>query len=432
MYSNSYKNYVTVLLLAIYIFNQADRQVIAFLMESIKRELVLSDSVLGFLAGPALVVFYVSLGVPIARLADRSNRINIMSIAITFWSCMAALSGMVLNFGQLILARVGVGVGEAGFSAVAQSLIGDYHTLNERTRAISIFILGIPLGIVFSSLVGGWINGAYGWRTTFIVIGLPGILLALLLKLTVREPRDSMTGIGRHAEGSSLKSILGALWHTKTLRHLAIGQGMANLVVASVNIWIVTFFLRVHGLPSAQLGIWMAVISGIGGCTGIWLSGILTSQPGQLPSNAIGRIVLATAFVPVMMTIVLWSPSSTVALVALFIAQLPLWFFFSPVMSQVQSLCASNERATMTAVFVFIQVTLGGIVGIQAVGLFSDLLAPFAGNSSQALRWSLTMTSLCAILGAVHFHLARRTIAADLARIQGQSSQMLELRNKHS
>lgn len=409
MYSASYKRYVTALLLIAYIFNQTGA-VFGFLMEPIKRDLGLSDSELGFLAGPALALFYALLGIPVARWADRSNRVNIMSAAIALWSAIVVLSATVGKFWQFALARVGVGVGEAGFSAVAQALIADYHVASERTRALSTFMLGIPFGYVASFLVGGWANQVYGWRAAFIIAGIPGLLVAALIKSTVREPRASTAAFppsanaGQSPARPTLLSVFGLIWKIRTLRHLVLAQGIANIVVASVLSWIPSFFIRIHEVPSGILGTWLACIVGGGGGLGIWLGGRLTSSASS--GRAVAKIwivAVANILVPPLLVVVLWGPSPELALVMLAPAFALMFFFFGPTFAVVQTLCTPDIRATVASVFILIQILLGSIFGIQMLGVISDVIAVIVNDSAQALRWSMTLICLFGLWAAVHF-----------------------------
>ena len=219
VYSKFYKRYVTTLLLFVYVFNQLDRLVFIILMEPIKREFSLTDTQLGFLGGPALVLLYSFLGIPVARWADRGRRITIMTAAIALWSAIATLTAAVHQFWKLALVRVGVGVGEAGFSAVAVSVISDYESDANRARALSSFMLAYPIAGLISNLLGGWINQLYGWRPVFVISGLPGILLALLMAATVREPPRRRAPASENLSCPPLRVVLSTLWQRRSLRH---------------------------------------------------------------------------------------------------------------------------------------------------------------------------------------------------------------------
>jgi MFS family permease len=418
MNSPAYKRYVTSLLLVIYVCNQTDRALFSFLMEPIKHDLGLSDSQLGFVAGPALAVLYTVLGIPIARCGDRSHRVNIMSAAIVVWSCVVVSFAAIGRYWHLVLAQVGVGIGEAGFTAIAISVISDYYSAaSERTRAISMFMLGIPIAGVVSSLAAGWINQAYGWRAVFLAAGLPGIFLALLLKSTVEEPpRYRLLSAGSASpDRPPLRAVFTTLWRQRTVRHLAIGQCLANIVICCTN-WLPLFFIRDHGMATGELGNWFAVIAGVGGGAGIWLSGYMTSRFGAPDERIKVRLMaVATALIAPTLAIVLWNPSKELALLILIPCQALMFFFIAPTMSLVQALSAPSTRATMASVFIFIQVLAGGVIGIQLPGILSDVLTPILGDGGLALRWSMTATSLLALWAAAHFWLSARTIRSDLA-----------------
>jgi MFS family permease len=413
MYSRTYKRYVTGVLLVVYIFNQTDRAIFGFLMEPIKRELNLSDTQLGFLAGPALVLLYAVLGIPIARYADRSQRVNIMSIATALWSGIVMLSAAVGNFWQLALTRVGVGIGEAGFAAIAQSVLAACHSAAERTRALSIFMLALPLGAASSSLMGGWINQAYGWRMAFVAAGLPGVVLALLLKTTVREPVQ----VSRSSEEASvvppLLGIARGLWNRAALRHLVIAMTLFNLVTAAVQGWLAAFFIRSHGMQTGELGTWMAVATAGGASLGAWCATLLFGRPWTTDTRAQARILAAgTAFLCVLLIVALLSPVKRVALVTVFPAYVMKGFLLGPMWSLLQGLVEANTRATVSAMVIFAQTLLAGVVGLQLVGVLSDALVPRL-RTGEALRWALVTVSLAALWAAAHFWLSARTVHED-------------------
>src|SRR6478752_38231 len=208
--SNTYRNYVLVMLTLVYVFNFIDRQVLVIVQESIKKELHLSDTQLGLLSGFTFAVFYVTLGIPIARMADRGNRRNIVAISLGLWSLMTAFSGLAKNFVQLLLARIGVGVGEAGGSPPAHAMISDYFPPEKRATALSFYSAGLYIGILIGFLMGGYLNQEFGWRNAFFVLGLPGILFSLLLYATVKEPRRGATDVNSIAisENHSLAQVL--------------------------------------------------------------------------------------------------------------------------------------------------------------------------------------------------------------------------------
>jgi MFS family permease len=418
MYSRLYTRYVTTLLLVVYVFNQLDRAVFLILMEPIKRTFTLSDTQLGFVSGPALALVYSCLGVPVARWADRSRRINIMAGAIGIWSVMAALSSLVQNFWELVLVRAGVGIGEAGFSAIALSVIGDYHDDNTRPRAVSNFLLGIPIAGVISDLMGGWVNQLYGWRAVFIIAGVPGLLLACLMRGTVNEPvrRPRNGGPVKTSDKVAFKDVLAVAWRRPTLRHMAIAQGLSNVVVVMMGGWSSVYFIRYFQLETGELGTWLALVDGVGVGLGVWLSGYLISRFGsQDPRIKLRLMALAAALAAPLALVVLLSPYKWVALLSYAVFCVPAYFFLGPTAALVQDLVGPHMRATVASVFILIQVIGGAIIGIQLVGFLSDLLTPIAGDSTSGLRWSMSVGALLSIWAAAHFWSAGQSIREEYA-----------------
>ncbi|MGH6967030.1 MAG: spinster family MFS transporter, partial [Phenylobacterium sp.] len=370
---------------------------------------------------PALVVVYATLGIPIARLADRKSRVNIMSLAIAAWSLVVTLSAAVTSFWQFALARIGVGVGEAGFSAIGQSLLVDYHSEKDRNRAISIFMLAIPLGGVLSNLFAGWINELYGWRAVFVAAGLPGIALAMLLKLTVREPARVMGDRAARLTGElSLWRVVASVWRRPSLRWLALGMVLLNTVAAAMVTWMPTFFTRMHGAPTGELGTWMAVINGVGGSAGIWLGGYVADRVGAGDKTAPARVIgMVSLLIAPALLLALWTSSSTLAFLLLLPAYGLMFFFFGPTFVMVQGLCRPEMRATVLAVFLLLQTLAGGFLGIQFLGVMSDALSLMTGSSAIGLKWSMSGMTLLALPGAAIFWRAAGAIRVETAQAGG-------------
>lgn len=403
-FTRPYKLYVTVVLTLVYVMNQVDRAVFGFVMEPIKREFGLSDAQLGFLAGPALVFVYAVLGVPVARLADRTHRVNLMSAAIALWSAIAACGALVGNFWQLALARMGVGVGEAGFAAVAQSVLGSYHSASERTRALSIFMLAIPFGGVVSSLLAGWVNEAWGWRAVFLAAGLPGLALALLLKLTVQEPARQAA---ERSEGErpSLLEAAKVLWRRPALRHLCLAMTLLNVVTGSAATWLPTFFLREHGMGTAVLGMWFALVTACGAIAGAslswWYAGRARGLTLQFRVLAVGALLLFP-----ILTGVLLSPAAWLALGLVAPVYILKSFLLGPLWSLLQEFSAAWMRATLAALVMLAQTVVAGILAAPLVGVLSDAFQqPTTGRGLQA---ALGLVFLCALWAAWHLWLAAR------------------------
>ena len=233
-----------------------DRFLIGMLMQPIKEELLLSDTQLGFLTGIAFAFFYATLGIPIARWADRGNRLTIISIAMALWGGMVMLCSVVTNFLQLALVRIGAAVGEAGCLPPAYSLIGDYFSVPERTRAFAIYMSGVSISIVISSSLAGWINELYGWRVAFLLIGAPGLLMAILVKVTLSEPRQYVDKqLESQEPPQRLSEVLIALWRQRTFRRLIIALTLVNFVGMGLGQWLPAFYIRNYGIATGELGL---------------------------------------------------------------------------------------------------------------------------------------------------------------------------------
>ena len=260
----SARNYALVMLTVVYSFNFIDRQLLAILQESIKLELGFSDSQLGLLTGFAFAVFYVTAGIPIARWADRANRRNIVALAIGLWSFMTAVSGAVQNYLQLLLARIGVGVGEAGGSPPSHSIISDIFPPDKRAGAMAFYSMGVNFGILFGFLFGGWLNEFFGWRVAFVVVGVPGILLAIVVRLTLREPMRGLSEKHRASdEYVSFVEVVKLLWSRVSFRHLALACGLNAFAGYSTGSWTASFLIRSHAMTTGELGTWLAMIMGL-------------------------------------------------------------------------------------------------------------------------------------------------------------------------
>ncbi|ATE65790.1 hypothetical protein CMV14_16435 [Rhizorhabdus dicambivorans] len=284
----SYRHYLLGLLLVILAFNYVDRLALGLLLQDIKTDLALSDTQLGLLSGIAFAAFYAVMGIPIARWADRGDRVVIITITAALWSVMVALCGTATSFVQLVLIRVGVAIGEAGCIPPAHSLIADHFDRASRPRAVAIYMLGAPLALVIGNLGAGWLNELYGWRTTFILLGVPGLALAILAFLTLREPRRgavaramSKTGAGTEP---SMVAVLRVLWSSHAFRHLLVCFSVISFFGYGLLQWQPAFFMRSFGFQSGELGGWFALVWGGGG-----LVGTLAGGNGRRAGRRAGR-----------------------------------------------------------------------------------------------------------------------------------------------
>lgn len=423
LYSNAYLRYALGLLTAVYVVNFVDRQILSILLQSIKEDLGLSDLQLGLLSGTAFGIFYATLGVPIARVADRVSRKGVMAVCLTIWSGMTALCGTASGFFTLLVYRIGVGIGEAGGSPPAHSMISDYFPVERRATALGIFSLGVPLGIMVGFMAGGYMNDILGWRTAFMIVGLPGVLLACIVMLTLREPPRGLS------DASPLKvdeapprvgEVIRFLWRSRSFRHNGIASGMYAFVGYSTTNWMPPFLERSHGMSSSDVGTALALIIGIGGGLGIYLGGTLTDRLAVRDQRLRMRLPAWAMWLSVPPGFVLFTTDHTALALAMYILPAFLGLMYqAPSLALAQSLATPRMRATAAAILLFIINIIGLALGPPATGLLSDLLADRFGED--ALRYAMLITSLVLLWSGVHFWLASRTLADDMEFAQQAS-----------
>jgi predicted MFS family arabinose efflux permease len=408
--------YALGVLTVVYSFNCSDRQLLAILQESIKAELSLSDGQLGLLTGFAFAVFYVIAGIPIARWADHSNRRNIVALALTIWSGMTALSGMVQNYGQLLAARVGVGVGEAGGSPPSHSMISDIFSPQRRASALGFYSMGVNIGILFGFLLGGWLNEFFGWRVAFMVVGIPGVLLAMIVRWTVAEP---IRGLSDNklvvSESTSFRGVLNVLWASKAFRHIGLGAALNAFVGYSISNWTASFMIRSHGMSTGELGTWLALIIGFGGAVGVFSGGLLADRLAArdkrwyvwLPALA-GLIAL-----PFIVSVYLVEGRYT-ALMCMLVPAVMSNVYLGTSIATTHGLVGMRMRAMASAIFFFILNIIGLGAGPWTVGMLSDYLS--ASQGTESLRYAmLYLLPVVSFWSLTHFYLAAKTLREDLA-----------------
>jgi predicted MFS family arabinose efflux permease len=409
------------LLVLVFTSSHVDRQILAILLQPIKLEMQLSDTQLGFLSGVAFAIFYATLGIPMAMWADRGNRRNLIALALATWSGMTALCGLATNFWQLAAARIGVGVGEAGSSPPSHSMIADMYPPSERATAMGTFSLGINLGLMAGFLAGGWISQWYGWRVAFYAVGLPGLFLALLVRLTLREPpRGYAEGLqaAPHA-APSLGTVVRFMASTPTLRHLAAGATLASFVGYGVVLWLPAFLMRSHGLQSGQIGTALAFLFGIMGGVSTYLGGRLADRLGKRDIRW-NVWVVAGAFLvslPFVVAAYLARDIQTASWCSLVPALLG-GVYLGPSFALNQSLVTVGMRSVASAILLFIVNIIGLGLGPQTVGILSDFFQPQYG--AESLRYALLCLSMVNLWTALHYFLAARTLGADLRKVQRQ------------
>ncbi len=415
-YSLAGRNYALALLMIVYIFNFIDRQILVILQESIKVEMGLSDTQLGLLSGFSFAIFYVTCGIPIARWADVGNRRNIVALSLTVWSGMTALSGLVVNYTQLLLVRIGVGVGEAGASPPSHSMISDYFPFEQRGTALSIYSMGIYIGILIGFLSGGWLNEYFGWRLAFFAVGLPGILLAAVVRFTLREPVRGMNDdpdVKAHARADSLFTEIKRIWAFKSVRYASMGAAFNAFVGYGVLNFMPSFLSRVHHLESGEIGTFLSFSVGIGGAGGAYLGGYLADRLGKRDKRwYVGIPALGTLLSAPLFSIAVLVQNLTAIWLLYFAATLVLSTYLAPLIAAAHAVVGPNARASASALIYFVLNIIGLGLGPVFVGLISDNMQPVFGDES--LRWALLIAAQAAIPGAIFCWLSARHLLADL------------------
>ena len=424
--SDGYRRYALTLLLVVYTLNFLDRQVVNILAESIKKDLHLHDWQLGMMTGLAFALFYTVLGLPIARLAERSNRAWIISGAIAAWSGFTILCGFAQNFPQLILARIGVGVGEAGCTPPAHSLITDYVPRDKRASAIAFYSIGTPLGSLLGMAMGGVVADLWGWQAAFWVAGAPGVLMALLAFFTLREPRKALTRerTASPPVAEALKEILGK----RTFWLMAIGAAIIAFAGYGSAAFIGSFYFRNHAAEAAAaakafglgtagfLGLALGIIGGVAGILGSYLGGVIGDRlgkrgpQGQMTLVSIAAIAGAPFYIAGML-----SPSMVTAMALLSIPTFLNSMWYGPIYGSVQGLVRPQTRATAAAVILFIINRIGLGFGPLAVGALSDVYADSLGmGAGDGIRYALMTSAATILVAAGLFWIARSTIKDDM------------------
>ena len=408
------RHYALGILVVVYTFNFIDRQILSILLEPVKADLGLSDTAMGMLTGFAFAMFYATLGIPIARFADRTNRRNLIAGALGVWSIFTALSGLAQNFWHLLIARIGVGVGEAGCSPPAHSMIADYYPADQRATALGIYSLGIPFGIMFGLFAGGWINEFFGWRAAFFVVGLPGVLLALVVRFSLAEPQRGMAeGRIDSGEQPSVGETLTYLWQKKSFRHMSFAAALTAFVGYGFVTWAPAFLIRSFGMGTGEIGTWFGLILGIPGGLGIFLGGYLADKFGARdPKWYLWTTAIALIIVTPFNLLVYLATDSTMALLGMVIPVLLGNFYQATTFSQTQGISELRMRAVAAGILLFIINIIGLGLGPQAVGLISDLLSEQYGQES--LRYALLICALINLWAGAHYFIAGRHLKDDL------------------
>lgn len=446
--SSRYSTYVLVVMVAMYTCNYLDRFVLTIMIRDIKADLEISDAMVGFLMGPAFAFFYTVAGLPIARWADTGSRRSIIALGMTLWSGFTALSGLVTSAGQLAVARVLVGVGEAAGAAPAHSLLSDYFPPHRRATALAIFQGGVYFGSMLGLVIGGLLVEPIGWRMTFLAVGLPGFLIALVVRFTVREPErgaldgpqdraldgplGDRSGDGRdrtHAAESAptpaetdtpapasqagIRDVARHLMRKPSFWLVGLGAGIASFAGTGYGMWMPAFLERVHELPRAEIGVRFGLIQYVFAFFGSILNGRIADHFGARDARGYSWIgaISVVLMIPIMTAQLLW-PDGREAIYFSIPAALCSAGWAPIAYGMAQNLAPPHMRA-MASAFIIVFITfLGTGLGPFAVGALNDALEPRFGVF--AIRYSLLIVLWTCSIGAVLFALSARTIRADM------------------
>jgi MFS family permease len=420
-----YRWYVVWLLFVVYVLNFVDRQILIILMEPIRLEFGFSDKQLGLLGGLAFALLYSTLGIPIARLADRVNRVNIISVSILVWSLATALTGLARNFTHLLLARIAVGIGEAGCSPPAYSLLADYFSKEKRTTAFSIYSMGIYGGVFVGYLVGAVVAQYHGWRTAFWVVGLPGILVALVVKLTLREPPRGLADGGiAPAEPPPIRQVLGELARKRTFRHLALAAALHAFVGYGVTGFHPSFLIRSHQFSVAEIGLILSVVAAVSGIGGTWLGGYLADRLTHLRRDVRWQLWVPgiATLINVPLALLAYTHPDRLAVIGLLFVSLIFGvMYLGPTFATMQRLVGARERALGSALLLLVINLVGLGLGPYLVGAVSDLMnqvyladgGSAAAAKAQGLQAALVIMVCVNAWSFLHYMLAARTLERD-------------------
>jgi predicted MFS family arabinose efflux permease len=453
-FSQSYVRYALWMLLIIYTLNFVDRQIIAILGGQIKADLGISDTQFGLLVGIAFAFFYTILGIPIARVAERGNRVKIISVAVIVWSAFTAVCGLAQNFTQLLLARIGVGVGEAGCTPPAHSLISDYVPAEKRASAIAFYSLGVPIGSALGLILGGWIATQVDWRTAFLAVGIPGVIVGIVVMTTLKEPRKAL------AQATAQASLASAPSFAEAISTLASRKSYWWAVGAATTIsflgyghatFLPQFLGRVHEMKLQDIGLALGVMTFVSGILGTLLGGWAADRAAKADTRAYMTIP-AIAFIAGIpfFTYGMFAPTPTLALLALAVPTLLNSVWYGPVYAAVQGVAPPRMRATAVAIMLFLVNMIGLGAGPTLIGLLSDMFAfnylgalvegatsfkAYCGKgmvgagapecstaSAEGLRLALVASAAVGVFAIFSFWMAQKTIREDLAQTADEAA----------
>ena len=413
--------YVLIMMVLVYTLSIADRYVISTVLEPIRLELGLTDSGIAFLTGVSLALFYVVLGFPISWLIDRGNRRNIIAFCLVAWSVMTAFCGLSKNYIQLLLSRIGVGIGEAGGTPGANSIISDYFPQSKRPMALTVFSLGAPIGAWIGADIAGIVNDHYNWRTVFLVLGIPGVIVGLLIFFTVREPRrGQLDKKGGDHEGASFPESMRFLWTQRSAVHVMVASALTALWGWGLMWWTPTYLIRNFGLTPGEAGSILGPVHLIGGGLATLATSWWLAQPTMKDPRKIVRMMGWGVGVATLVSGVIYSTHSLELAKGLFWLFIPaIYFYIGPCFGLLNNLCEPRMRAQFCAATLFVANVGNLIVAPQLVGFLSDAFAPNHVANGQSLRLAMLCLVPAGAWATWHYFRSAKRIIQDEERATG-------------
>lgn len=416
-FTPGYTRFILVMLTLVYVVNYLDRQILGILSKQIKAEFHLTGADIGILNGPAFALLYAILGVPLALLADRINRRNLIAGSMALFSIMTVLSGYATQYIHLLLARIGTGIGEAGTGPAINSTIADLYPPEKRAAALSFYTAGLNVGLLIAFFSGGWIAEHYGWRLAFWAAGIPGLLLAVMLLLTVREPRRGMAEKLKDKTGAqSLLSVARLLWSQRSFRWLAVGAGLNSFGGYAGITFIPLFLYYSHGLKESQIGLVLSILTGFFGAIGTYMAGVFADRYGARDVRWNLYIPVIAVFIAIPFAPIFYLTGNVaIALGAAVVPSLMGAAYVGPAYAVTQRLVPLRMRATAVALFLFVLNLIGYGFGPPVIGYIADLLEPIYGKNL-AFGHAMLFGIITGSLAAACYWRATRTLKDDIAK----------------
>lgn len=414
-----YRTYVLVILTLVYVVNYLDRQILGILLPQIQKEFTLTDADLGLLGGTAFAVLYATLGVPLAIIADRVNRRNVVAASLAIFSFMTFISGYAMSFIHLLLARFGTGIGEAGTGPSINSMISDLYPPEKRASALSFYSAGLNIGLFVGFFGGGWIAQHYGWRSALIAAGIPGLILAIVLMLTVAEPKRGLADkMVDDQAAPNAWAVARYLWNLKSVRWLAIGTSLSSFGGYAGIFLIPKFLIVSHHMTLVQVSVALALLTGIPGAIGTYLSGVFADRYGKTDIRWYLYIPIIATFLSVAFAPMFYlSESTPITLAAAIVPVMMGATYVGPAFAITQGLVPLRMRAQSVAILLFVLNIIGLGLGPLTIGYISDLLKPAYGDDS--LRYALMFSIVTGLMGAFCYWRSSRWLPAEWKRVRG-------------